>query len=116
MSNTTQQTSAVATACEGLKTQLISLIETFLWIALVIAVLTALADLAVKLAPLFSRERGFAAPRTAAPVDPVKFLDALKGLIDVLTKAPIWIAMVLTALALLWATHELMPAYCPLPR
>jgi hypothetical protein len=111
MNNTTEQIRNLTETCIGLKGQLIFFIEAFLWIALVVALLTALADLAVKLAPLF-KQQGFPPARTAVPVDPIKFIDALKGLIDALTKAPAWIAMFLAAMGLLWISQYQLPKHC----
>ena len=103
-------TERIATRCGELKLDIFFFIEAFLWIALVAALIGTVAEIVLKIAPLFGKARDYPpAARTAAPVDPVKFLDALKGLIDALTKAPAWVAIFLAALALLWAAKNFMP-------
>ncbi|HEX8365021.1 MAG TPA: hypothetical protein VF603_07040 [Allosphingosinicella sp.] len=44
--------------------------------------------------------------------DPVKFLDALKGLVDALAKAPAWFAMFLGGALLLWVASGLAEKLC----
>jgi hypothetical protein len=100
-------------ACHVLRIELIHFIEWFLWIAIVIAALGALAELVTKLAPLFNKST-YPPARAAVPVDPVKLIDSIKNLIDALTRAPAWIALFLAALALLWVTQGYMPSFCPI--
>lgn len=45
-------------------------------------------------------------------VDPVKFIDALKGLVDALAKAPAWFAMFLGGALLLWMAGKLAEDAC----
>ena len=102
---------SLADKCAGLKSQLIAFIEIFLWVALIVAVLSALTELLTKVLPLFNKRTDYA--RAApTPADPVKLLDAIKGLIEVIAKAPAWIALLGAAVLLLFASRELMPAFC----
>ncbi|HYD12431.1 MAG TPA: hypothetical protein VEC11_06260 [Allosphingosinicella sp.] len=110
--NGMEEYSTLAEKCEGLKIHLIGFIETFLWVAIILAVATALADLVIRLAPLFRKESSYTASRAPVPVDPVKFIEALKGLVDALAKAPAWLALFFAAIVLLWASRDLMPSYC----
>lgn len=105
---------SIASACTGLKLDLIFFIEAFLWIAFIIALLGALADIISKVIALFKRQTPVNA-QESIDADPVKFIDALKGLIDTLARAPAWMAMFLAAMALLWATSAAMPEYCNAP-
>lgn len=100
-----------ANVCTTLRSDLLWFAEAFLWLALVLALLAAAADLATKLAPLLNQPT-FPASRSAASTDPVKLLDALKGLIDVIAKAPTWIAAFGAAMALAWAAGSLVPSPC----
>jgi hypothetical protein len=96
--------------CASLKMNIVDAAELFIWAAFILAVLAALTELAIKLAPLFS-ESGYPAARSNA-ADPVKLLDTLKSFIEALSKAPIWLGMLGSGLALLWALGTLVRPAC----
>ena len=112
VANNAVDAGGLAEKCAGLKAQLIAFIEIFLWVAVIVAILTALIEVLTKLLPLFRKETGFAPRPAVVPTDPVKFADALKALIEAFTKAPTWIALLFAAVLLLFASKELMPAFC----
>ena len=99
--------SLLAPACEFL----IDLAKAFLWLSLIMAFLAALTDIVVKIAPLFPRG-AYPPVRGPAATDPVKFIDALKALVEALTKAPAWIAMFLAGVALLWIANQAYTGIC----
>jgi hypothetical protein len=96
--------------CKDLAQTLVFLAEAFLWAALIVALLGAIADIAVKLWALLHKPAS--SDKANLVADPGAFITALKGLIDSLANAPAWIAMFLGGVALIWAAGSLAPAIC----
>jgi hypothetical protein len=84
----------------------LSLSKWFLALALLVAVIETALLLAAKLKALLEKPPASDPTRaktfTDAGIDPVKLIDAVKGLLETLKGLPAWVALFLAGLALLW--------------
>ena len=109
--------SDLAAACGDAAGLALTLAQGFLILALVVAVLeTALAlwakYQAARKGPVVADN---ALEAIVPAVDPIKLLDALKGLLDTLKALPAWIAIFLAGVLLLWVAGRLASDGCAPP-
>lgn len=115
--NATQQAAIVsrdlAEFCTGYTMLGFSLARWFLIVALVVAVLETGLTLWSKVAAARAAPEGSPARAAADSAAIAKLLEALKGLLEALTKLPAWIAIFLAGLALLWISSQQPDACAP---
>jgi hypothetical protein len=107
-------TSDLAAACGGAAELALTLSKGFLILAIVVAVLETGLALWVK---LHAARKGPVVADSALEsivpaVDPVKLLDALKGLLQTLKALPAWIAIFLAGVLLFWVAGRLASDGC----
>jgi len=107
-------TSDLAAACGGAAELALTLSKGFLILAIVVAVLeTGLALWAKLQAARRGPVVADSALESIVPaVDPVKLLDALKGLLQTLKALPAWIAIFLAGVLLFWVAGKIAADGC----
>ncbi|HET9638677.1 MAG TPA: hypothetical protein VFP12_05685 [Allosphingosinicella sp.] len=103
----------VAAWCANYAGFTLTLAKAFLVLALLVALVETALALWTKLQAV--RKAPAVAERSLAEsaVDPVKLLDALKGVLEALKGLPAWIAIFLAGLALLWIAGQEPKACTP---
>jgi len=101
----------VATWCADYAGFALFLAEAFLVLALAVAVVETALALWAKLVVLRQGPATARVAAKAAAVDPIKLVDALKGLLETLKGMPAWVTIFLAGLALLWMAGQ-TPEIC----
>lgn len=97
--------------CEDYSRTLLNYGEGFLVAALVIG---AVGAIVAAVAAFKASKRSLTTTESVVPVpgDPTPIIEAIKGLVESFSKAPIWLAMFGCGLLLMWMAGHAGPGYC----
>jgi hypothetical protein len=94
--------------CEAYGPSILTLAKTFLWAGLLFALVAAVAE---AVAAFKAGGQSQLTTRDAAPGVPA-IVDALKGLLEALKGANVWLALVVLGLLLMWMAGNAVPTFC----
>lgn len=98
----------IADYCNAYGDRLLEITVAFLGVALVLGVVSSVLGIAKEWSKTEPSDRQL----TRQIGDPTKFMDALKGLVEALAKAPAWFALFLGGALLLWMAGSFAGSVC----